>query len=89
MVRRVFVFIHRWAGLLMTVFLILVGLTGSLLAFKTDVERLDLPAVLCDATTRRAAARHRHTRGARPDPGSARPGGDRFFMGTRPGVGCV
>ena len=36
MVRQVFVFIHRWAGLAMTVFLILVGLTGSLLAFKTD-----------------------------------------------------
>ena len=45
MVRQVFVFIHRWAGLAMTVFLILVGLTGSLLAFKTDVERLICPRI--------------------------------------------
>jgi len=45
MVRQVFVFIHRWAGLAMTVFLILVGLTGSLLAFKSDVERLICPQI--------------------------------------------
>ena len=45
MVRQFFVFIHRWAGLAMTVFLILVGLTGSLLAFKTDVERLICPRI--------------------------------------------
>jgi len=43
MARQVFVFIHRWAGLLMTVFLILVGLTGSLLAFYDDLERLVTP----------------------------------------------
>ncbi|HUB63696.1 MAG TPA: PepSY-associated TM helix domain-containing protein, partial [Methylocella sp.] len=35
----------RWAGLLMTVFLIVVGLTGSLLAFKTDLERLICPRI--------------------------------------------
>ncbi len=45
MVRHFFVFIHRWAGLLMTVFLILVGLTGSLLAFKSDLERLICPRI--------------------------------------------
>lgn len=45
MVRQFFVFIHRWAGLLMTVFLILVGVTGSMLAFKTDVERLVCPRI--------------------------------------------
>ena len=45
MVRQVFVFIHRWAGLAMTVFLILVGLTGSMLAFKTDIERLVCPRI--------------------------------------------
>ena len=43
--RQVFVFIHRWAGLAMTVFLILVGLTGSMLAFKTDLERLICPRI--------------------------------------------
>ena len=45
MVRQFFVFIHRWAGLAMTVFLILVGLTGSMLAFKTDIERLICPRI--------------------------------------------
>ena len=45
MVRQFFVFIHRWAGLAMTVFLIVVGLTGSMLAFKTDLERLICPRI--------------------------------------------
>jgi len=45
MVRQVFVFVHRWAGLAMTVFLIVVGLTGSMLAFKTDLERLIYPRI--------------------------------------------
>ena len=45
MVRQIFVFIHRWAGLAMTVFLILVGLTGSMLAFRTDIERLICPRI--------------------------------------------
>jgi len=45
MVRHVLVWLHRWAGLLMTVFLILVGLTGSLLAFKIDLERLICPQI--------------------------------------------
>ena len=40
MLRQVFVFIHRWAGLAMTVFLILVGLTGSLLAFNNELEHV-------------------------------------------------
>ena len=43
MVRQVFVYIHRWAGLAMTVFLILVGLTGSMLAFYDDLELLVSP----------------------------------------------
>jgi uncharacterized iron-regulated membrane protein len=42
-VRGIFVWLHRWAGLLMSVFLIVVGLTGSLLAFKTDIERMLTP----------------------------------------------
>jgi uncharacterized iron-regulated membrane protein len=45
MIRHFFVWLHRWAGLLMTVFLILVGLTGSLLAFKSDLERLICPRI--------------------------------------------
>ncbi|MGO9237055.1 MAG: PepSY-associated TM helix domain-containing protein [Methylocella sp.] len=45
MIRHFFVWLHRWAGLLMTIFLILVGLTGSLLAFKSDLERLICPQI--------------------------------------------
>lgn len=43
MTRNVFVWLHRWVGLLMTVFLIVVGLTGSLLAFNTQLEKLVSP----------------------------------------------
>jgi uncharacterized iron-regulated membrane protein len=43
MIRRVFVFLHRWAGLAMASFLILVGVTGSLLAFNSELERLISP----------------------------------------------
>jgi uncharacterized iron-regulated membrane protein len=41
--RGLWVFIHRWAGLLMAGFLILVGVTGSLLAFNSELERLIRP----------------------------------------------
>ena len=43
MVRRVCVIAHRWVGLAMAGFLILVGLTGSILAFNTEIERLCAP----------------------------------------------
>jgi uncharacterized iron-regulated membrane protein len=43
MIRGVFVFLHRWVGLLMTIFLVLVGLTGSLLAFDDEIERFTAP----------------------------------------------
>jgi uncharacterized iron-regulated membrane protein len=43
MIRQIFVVLHRWAGLLMTVFLVVVGLTGSLLAFGNEIERLVAP----------------------------------------------
>ncbi len=38
MMRQFFVFIHRWAGLTMTVFLVIVGLTGSVLAFREELD---------------------------------------------------
>jgi uncharacterized iron-regulated membrane protein len=44
-----FVFLHRWTGLAMTVFLIVVGLTGALLAFRTDLERLINPQLFAAA----------------------------------------
>jgi uncharacterized iron-regulated membrane protein len=40
MIRNIFVFLHRWIGLLMTVFLVIVGLTGSLLAFNKELEHV-------------------------------------------------
>lgn len=38
MSRRLWVLVHRWAGLAMAGFLIVVGLTGSLLAFLPELE---------------------------------------------------
>jgi len=40
MIHRYFVWLHRWTGLLMTVFLIVVGLTGTLLAFRSKIDRV-------------------------------------------------
>jgi uncharacterized iron-regulated membrane protein len=40
MLRRFFVWLHRWTGLFMAGFLIIEGLTGSLIAFNTDLTRL-------------------------------------------------
>ena len=37
------VWLHRWVGLLMAAFLVLEGLTGSLLAFREPLERLANP----------------------------------------------
>jgi len=41
--RKLWVWLHRWVGLLMAGFLIVVGLTGSLLAFNTELERVFAP----------------------------------------------
>ena len=43
MIRRFFVWLHRWSGLVMAAFLIVVGLTGSLLAFNVELERVFAP----------------------------------------------
>lgn len=40
MIRGIFVFLHRWVGLLMAGFLVLVGLTGSLLAFHHELDHV-------------------------------------------------
>ncbi|MGO9773532.1 MAG: PepSY-associated TM helix domain-containing protein [Roseiarcus sp.] len=45
MIRRAFVFLHRWIGLAMALFLIVEGLTGSLLAFRGDLTRFFDPAL--------------------------------------------
>jgi uncharacterized iron-regulated membrane protein len=43
MIRPFFVWLHRWSGLVMAAFLIVVGLTGSLLAFNVELERVFAP----------------------------------------------
>ena len=60
MIRRVFVFLHRWVGLAMALFLVIEGPTGSLLAFRGDLTRLFDPALAGRAAlARRAAPRPR------------------------------
>ena len=44
--RRVFVWIHRYVGLAMALFLIIEGLTGSLLAFRADLSGLLNPSLV-------------------------------------------
>ncbi|MGH8509951.1 MAG: PepSY domain-containing protein [Gammaproteobacteria bacterium] len=44
--RKLFVLIHRYVGLAMTVFLILVGVTGSVLAFYYEFDRWLNPELL-------------------------------------------
>lgn len=46
MARHFWVLIHRHAGLVMTLFLILVGLTGSVLAFYHELDRRLNPELL-------------------------------------------
>jgi uncharacterized iron-regulated membrane protein len=43
MTRNFFVWLHRWTGLAMAAFLIVVGLTGSLLAFLPELDRAIAP----------------------------------------------
>ncbi len=54
MARRFFTWLHRWAGLAMTIFLVIVGLTGSLLAFYSELDHLIAPQIY--ATPRSAMA---------------------------------
>jgi len=42
-IRNYLVFQHRWTGLLMTAFLVVVGLTGSILAFSPQLDRIINP----------------------------------------------
>lgn len=45
MIHRLLVWLHRWTGLTLTIFLVLVGVTGSILAFKTKIDRLINPQI--------------------------------------------
>ncbi|WP_084570731.1 PepSY domain-containing protein [Methylosinus sp. PW1] len=48
MIRSFFVFLHRWIGLAMTGFLVVVALSGSLLAFNTELERVFAPQLFAE-----------------------------------------
>lgn len=52
-VRPLWVLVHRYAGLAMTVFLAVVGLTGSLLAFYAELERVVSPQLYVEANGRK------------------------------------
>jgi len=43
MVRRLLVWMHRWAGLAMSAFLVIAGLTGAALAFNSELEHVFAP----------------------------------------------
>ena len=45
MLRQAFVFLHRWVGLALALFLIIEGATGSLIAFRSDLTMLLDPAL--------------------------------------------
>jgi uncharacterized iron-regulated membrane protein len=49
MTRAFWVWLHRWAGLGMVAFLVVVGLTGSLLAFNAELERVFAPQLFAKA----------------------------------------
>ena len=48
-IRPFCVLLHRYAGLVMTFFLIIVGLTGSLLAFYRELEQAINPKLHVEA----------------------------------------
>lgn len=51
MTRQYFVWLHRWIGLIIALFLVIVGLTGSLLAFKTNLEKWISPQLFAGRPT--------------------------------------
>ena len=50
MTRKFFVWLHRWTGLATTVFLVIVGLTGTVLAFRAQLDRWINPQLFARAT---------------------------------------
>ena len=49
MIRRYFVWLHRWVGLSIATFLVIEGLTGSILAFRQPLSRLFSPQLFASA----------------------------------------
>ena len=90
MIRRYLIWLHRWTGLAMTVFLVIVGLTGTLLAFRAQIDRLLNPQLFDSARSgqktldlatfaERAEQREPHAR-----PGYFSIEGDQVVMACRP-----
>jgi len=51
--RKLVTLVHRWTGLTIALFLIIVGLTGTLLAFRDPINRIFNPALYVDANGRK------------------------------------
>ncbi|HTR37057.1 MAG TPA: PepSY-associated TM helix domain-containing protein [Bryobacteraceae bacterium] len=70
-VRRLNFQIHLWAGIVLTLYLIFIGVTGSILVFRTELERLDglnpYSSVRADGPIASLAAVADHVRTAYPD----------------------
>ena len=54
--RQTWVWLHRWVGLVMTLFLVIAGLTGSLLAFYDELDTLLSPRTYLAAPSHDGAA---------------------------------
>ena len=52
--RRFWLWLHRWVGLTMAAFLVIVGLTGTVLAFNFELERIFAPQLFAHAADRPA-----------------------------------
>ena len=49
--RKILVVLHRYAGLVLAAFMVIVGITGSLLAFRVEIERLIAPQMFASGRT--------------------------------------
>lgn len=46
MFRKSILWLHRWTGLAITAFIIVMGVTGTILAFHTELDRMLNPALM-------------------------------------------
>jgi uncharacterized iron-regulated membrane protein len=53
--RRAFFQIHLWAGVLLSLYIVMIALTGSILVFRTELTRALLPKTLTPYTAERTA----------------------------------
>jgi hypothetical protein len=53
--RRAFFQIHLWAGVLLSLYVVMIALTGSILVFRTELTRALLPKTLTPYTAERTA----------------------------------